>query len=292
MKIDYNELKKGGFLKQIQKDYYIMRLRTKGGNMTTEQLKGVTKLADKYGKGYVHFTTRQGVEIPYVHINQYENIKKEISELGLLTGTCGPRIRSVIACPGNEVCGYGLINAREIGSHLDEVFFGREVGKKTKLAISGCPNSCTKPQENDFGFVGAVNPKFEEEKCISCGICAKVCPSKAITMVEGKPILDEKKCIHEGNCIASCPTDAWITEKKGIHVYVGGKIGRFPQLGQLMLQFVPEEQVVVVGEAIIAAFSKLGQDGERIANTVNRVGLDMFREEVLKEVELRDEQSN
>lgn len=290
MTIDYNELKKGGFLKQIQKDYYVMRLRTKGGNMTTEQLATVIDLANKYGQGYVHFTTRQGVEIPHVHISNYDNIKSDIRDAGLLPGTCGPRIRSVLACPGDEICGYGLINARAIGNTLDEVFFGREVSKKTKLAIAGCPNSCTKPQENDFGFMGAVNPRFVEDKCISCGICAKVCPSKAIDMVDGKPILDSSLCIHEGNCIASCPTDAWEKERVGLHVFIGGKIGRFPQLGQLMLKFIPEDKVVEVGEAIVTVFDRLGQEGERIANTINRVGLEKFREEVIKEADLENEQ--
>lgn len=284
--IDYKELKKGGFIRQVKKDYYIMRLRTKGGNMTSEQIDAVSVLAKKYGRGYVHFTTRQGVEIPYIHINDYENIRREVEEFGLLRGACGPKIRSVIACPGEEVCSFGLINSRELGSHLDEVFFGREIRKKTKMAIAGCPNSCSKPQENDIGFIGAVEPEFVESDCTGCGVCEKVCPADALKMVDGKPVFDEDKCIHEGNCIASCPTDAWKTKRKGIHAYAGGKIGRFPQLGTKIVSFVPEDKLIDVAEAIVLAYNNLGEEGERIANTLNRVGKEEFVKEVEKGVNL------
>ena len=50
-------------------------------------------------------------------------------------------------------------------------------------------------------------------KCISCGICEKVCPNKAITMIErenGKkyPQVDYARCSFCGLCADSCPTKA------------------------------------------------------------------------------------
>jgi len=285
MTIDYNELKKGGFLRQKQKDNFIVRFRCLGGNLTAEQLRNIADLADKYGKGYVHVTTRQGAEIPWVHLDNYNEMKSEISQLGLTTGTCGPRIRTVVACPGSEICNFGLMNSRETALELDKEFFGREVPMKTKLAVSGCPNSCAKPQENDIGLVGAVEPVLDSEKCIGCGVCQKVCPNQAISMVDGNPVIDNAKCLYEGNCIASCPTDAWQETRRGYLLYAGGKIGRKPRLGQVIDKFIPAEQAVEAVKSVVKAFETLWQKGERIADTLDRVGVEAFQEEMHRDAQ-------
>ncbi|KNZ70575.1 nitrite and sulfite reductase 4Fe-4S region [Thermincola ferriacetica] len=279
MSVDYNELKKGGFLKQRQKDLFIVRFRSLAGNLTSEQLRHLADLADRYGQGYVHVTTRQGAEIPWVNINDYNEMKKEIMERGLNTGTCGPRIRTVVACPGMEVCQFGLMNCRETAIKLDRAFFCREVPIKTKIGVSGCPNSCAKPQENDIGFVGAIEPELDENKCISCGLCERVCPNRAIQMAEGKPVIDKSRCLLEGNCIFSCPSDAWQEKRRGYLLYAGGKIGRKPRLGQVIDKFIKEEEVEVAVERVLRAFTTLRRDRERIGDTVTRVGIAAFKAE-------------
>lgn len=61
--------------------------------------------------------------------------------------------------------------------------------------------------------------KYEIEKCISCGICAKVCPNRAIEMVDAPetqkdtysktyPKIDLGKCCFCRLCEDVCPTDA------------------------------------------------------------------------------------
>ncbi|MDR1405329.1 MAG: 4Fe-4S binding protein [Candidatus Methanoplasma sp.] len=61
-------------------------------------------------------------------------------------------------------------------------------------------------------------PVLEAAKCISCKKCEKVCPVKAVTMVEhgvnekGRPILypefNDDTCICCMNCVEDCPKDA------------------------------------------------------------------------------------
>ena len=50
MAVDYATLKKGGFMRQKQKNNFSLRLRTVGGHMSAEQLAKVAEVAEKYGK--------------------------------------------------------------------------------------------------------------------------------------------------------------------------------------------------------------------------------------------------
>ena len=75
MAVDYATLKKGGFMRQKQKNNFSLRLRTVGGHMSAEQLAKVAEVAEKYGEGYVHLTSRQGVEIPFIKLDQIEEVK-------------------------------------------------------------------------------------------------------------------------------------------------------------------------------------------------------------------------
>ncbi|MBF0384865.1 MAG: DUF362 domain-containing protein [Candidatus Omnitrophica bacterium] len=51
-----------------------------------------------------------------------------------------------------------------------------------------------------------VCPEVNEENCIGCGECVKICPANAIIIVSQKANVDGKKCIGCGNCAAVCPT--------------------------------------------------------------------------------------
>ncbi len=45
-------------------------------------------------------------------------------------------------------------------------------------------------------------------KCTGCGLCERVCPDKAIEMINGRPVWVQKKCQHCTACINRCPARA------------------------------------------------------------------------------------
>ena len=63
MAVDYATLKKGGFMRQKQKNHFSLRLSVVGGQVSASQLTAITKVAEKYGRGYIHLTSRQGIEM-------------------------------------------------------------------------------------------------------------------------------------------------------------------------------------------------------------------------------------
>lgn len=103
-KIDYAALKKGGFMRQKQKGFFSLRIQVVGGNLTAENIKAVADVAEKYGKGYVHMTSRQGIEIPFINFEDIEEVRAKLADGGVKPGVCGPRVRTVTACQGSEIC--------------------------------------------------------------------------------------------------------------------------------------------------------------------------------------------
>ena len=88
-KVDYAALKKGGYMRQKQKGYGSLRLAVTGGNLTAENIKKVAEVAEKYGRGYVHMTSRQGIEIPFIKVEELAEVKEELAKGGVGTGVCG-----------------------------------------------------------------------------------------------------------------------------------------------------------------------------------------------------------
>lgn len=280
-KIDESLLKSKGFLPQRQENMFSMRLKVVSGNLDVEKLRAIADAAEKYGSGYVHITSRQQIEVPFVKLEDAEAANKELEQQGISGGSIGKRVRAVVACQGDRVCKNGLINCESLASRIDEKYFGEAVPKKLKIAVTGCPSACVRPQENDFGVMGTVRPKTIEENCVGCKRCEKACKVGAIKVLDDKASIDTEKCILCGACIAACRKDALRAEKIGCTIFVGGKAGRQPMQGIKLLELADEEQLFSVLEKTFEYYIREGLDGERLGELIDRLGIDKYREEVL-----------
>lgn len=284
------ELRTGGIVKQRQKDYFILRTRIPGGYLKADTLEKYSTIAKKYGRDYVHVSTRQGIEIPWIHIKNIPKLLKNLKKLNILKGACGPRSRNLIACPGSSVCRFGLVDTEKLAKKLDSVAFGKDVPKKFKVAITGCLNSCAKPQENDLGFQAQGEPEVDLSKCISCTLCARVCEKvcsrgrrkPAIIMDKNKrPVYRKENCFFEVDCVRVCPVNAWKVKNVGFAVYIGGKVGRFPKFGVKIAEFVKEKQIPKIIKNTIRCYNKIAKKGERFGEALERQDLEKIKDEIL-----------
>ena len=282
--IDLNALKAGGFIMQRQANLFSLRLKVPVGNITAEQLLKVAEIARRYGQGYLHLTLRQGIEIPFIRLDDFNAVSGELATVGLGLGACGARVRVVTACQGIATCTDALGDTHSLARRLDACLYGRAgLPHKFKMGVTGCPNACAKPQENDLGFMAVVEPLLDESdghECTACSLCVDLCPGKAIRLVDGKPVIDRSKCFHDGRCVLNCPIGSWRAGRQGWNAYVGGKWGRQPQLGVLFAEFLVEDEAVALAERTLAAYCRLANRGERLGSLINRMGLAPFREAV------------
>ena len=244
MAVDYSTLKKGGFMRQKQKNCFSLRLAVVGGNLTAENLKTIAEVADKYGDGHVHLTSRQSVEIPFIKLDDIDAVKEDLAKGGCKPGVCGPRVRTITSCQGNQICPSGNIDTYDIAKKLDERYFARELPHKFKFGVTGCQNNCLKAEENDVGIKGAT------------------------------------KCNYCGRCVKACPTDAW-DAKSGYLVSFGGLFGNRIHKGEEILPVIEsEEDLFRVTDAAIQFFDDNANPSERFRFTIERVGEDKFIEKM------------
>jgi anaerobic sulfite reductase subunit C len=281
VKPDY---KRYGFIPQRQQGQLIMRLRNQAGDMTSEGLHKLADLAEKFGNGQVHMTLRQGVEIPGVREERFEEALQAIADAGLLPAVCGLRVRPVVSCPGNATCPYGLMNTKTLAKTLDEQFVGRDVPAKTKFAISGCANACTKPQGHDIGFRGAVEPLLDQELCITCGACVKRCPAKAMTIENKTLTINYDTCLSCGVCTRICPKQALKVGQSGYHIFIGGKGGRYANEAALLTTFVPEDKIISYLEAILKAYQEMADKGQRLSAVLLKNGIEAIKNNVAEKL--------
>ncbi|MDP3791698.1 MAG: hypothetical protein Q8R38_06615 [Candidatus Omnitrophota bacterium] len=158
--IDYDGLKKRGFLRQKQDGFFVLRAKMPHGVYSPDNLLKINEIAAKYGRGIIHATTRQGLEIPFIKFEDIERVEKEIRAAGIETGTSGPRLRTTTTCPGNNWCKSGLINTFSLYDRIENelgIKCAMDLPHKFKIVISGCTNTCTRPQTSEIGIHGQVD---------------------------------------------------------------------------------------------------------------------------------------
>ena len=282
MATDYATLKKGGFMKQKQKDHFSLRLSVVGGQVSTEQLVAITEVANKYGHGYIHLTSRQGIEIPYIKLEDIDEVKDALEKGGAKPGVCGPRVRTITACQGSAVCPNGCIETEELAQELNDRYFGKELPHKFKFGITGCQNNCLKAEENDLGVKGGVKIEWVESACISCGVCEKACREGAIQIKDGKVEINQDKCNYCGRRAFSCPTDAYKTTP-GYLISFGGLFGNKINKGEEIVPFVEDKETLFrICDAALKFFEDNAKPSERFKFTIDRIGRDKLDEVIWK----------
>ncbi|MEE9451384.1 MAG: nitrite/sulfite reductase, partial [Gammaproteobacteria bacterium] len=106
--ISTNEIgmfKWSGIYHQLQKGYFMMRVRIPGGLVTAEQLHRAGELAELYGQNELCITTRQTLQYHWLRKEDIYKVIESLQETGIsTTNCCGDVVRNVTTCYLQGVC--------------------------------------------------------------------------------------------------------------------------------------------------------------------------------------------
>ena len=269
-----------GFLLNRGTECFSGRLVAPAGIYTPEMLSAIAECAAVFGCGKVIFTARLNAEIVGIPFDKIPAAEAFMAERGLSFGGTGAKIRPVVACKGTT-CVYGNIDTHAIAQTVHDTFYigmrDVKLPHKFKIGVGGCPNSCMKPSLNDVGVEGCKTFTFDGDLCHGCASCAvaKACPSKAVTVIDGKAVTDESKCTKCGVCIGKCPFGAVPKEaQSACRIYVGGTWGKKQRMGTRLSDIYAVEEIPAIIEGVILWYKENGVAGERLGAAIDRIGID------------------
>src|SRR2546427_835097 len=155
-------LKMHGVCAQGQPGVFMIRVRT-GGRVEADAARGLARLADDYGRGWLHLTTRQQVELHHASARNVTTVLRGVRRLGLTTrSVCGHTMRGVMSCPD---AGVGLEEPfdchPDARATADSILartpaLDTRMPQRINIAFGGCPTCREHARTNDLAFVSLV----------------------------------------------------------------------------------------------------------------------------------------
>ena len=121
----------------------MQRIKIPYGRMTAEQLDVLSDLAEEYSDSILHITTRQDIQLHFIHIEDTPDIHRRLAAVGITTReACGNSVRNVTACQFAGVCNTESFDVAPYAHAMTEFLLGhpdvQDFGRKFKIAFSGC----------------------------------------------------------------------------------------------------------------------------------------------------------
>ncbi len=145
-----------GLYYQLDHTSHMQRIKIPGGLLSADQLDVLADIADKYGRGIAHVTTRQDIQIHWVPVEQIIDMYEELLAVDITTrGACADSVRNVTGCPYAGVSPHEPFDVAPYVMAVHEYFLFNPLNltlpRKFKIAVEGCPEDCAQIPVNDIG---------------------------------------------------------------------------------------------------------------------------------------------
>lgn len=142
---------KGAILQRDKKTYAIVP-RTPVGLVTPDVLEALARVGRKFEVPVMKITSGQRIALVGLEEEQVDQVWDDLKmDIGPAVGLC---VHYVQACPGTEVCKFGIRDSLGFGLELEDMFVGREMPAKLKVGVSGCTMCCAESYVRDIGLIG------------------------------------------------------------------------------------------------------------------------------------------
>ncbi len=295
------------------REFHTLRVMPPAGmHYTTDILRQLAEIWDRYGSGLVAFHGQSG-DIMFQGCRS-ENIQPafdEINELGFDLGGAGPSVRTAMSCVGSSRCEHSCFNEahahREVLNNFTDDLHRPALPYKFKFKFSGCPNDCMNAiQRADMAVIGTwrddIRIKQDEvaefvrtkgRGYVVDNVITR-CPTRCMRLEDDDTLsIDNKNCVRCMHCINVMTKALSPGKDRGVTVLVGGKrtlkIGDL--FGSVIVPFMPLESdedyetLIELASDIIDFWAENGLEHERCGEMIERIGLSNFLEGIGREVD-------
>ncbi|MDR1976644.1 MAG: sulfurtransferase TusA family protein [Campylobacteraceae bacterium] len=230
-----------GIYEQREPNTYMVRVKLAGGVITPKQLLRLSNLSQTYANSVLHVTTRGGVQLHYVKIEDFLQVIEVLHEIGLTgRGGGGNTVRNITADP-------------YAGIAKDEVFDVTPHALALTSKMLEKKDSYSLPRKYKIAFSGSAADRGGAT-FIDVGFIAKV---------------------QNG--------------KKGFRVFVAGGMGAKSRVGHPFIDFLPENEIFLLSQAIKEVFDEKGnrknKHNARLRFLFEELGEEEFRRLVEAKIE-------
>jgi len=278
---------------------------------TTDYVREICEIADKYCDGYVRWTTRNNVEF---HVTDEEKLRALIEDLKsrkhpggsykFPIGGTGASVTNIVHTQGWIHCHTPATDAsgvvKAIMDELFEYFGSHKLPAQVRIALACCLNMCGAVHCSDIAVVGIHRkpPMVEDdrlEKVCEIPLVIAACPVGAIkpaTVEIGgekrKTVrVNAERCMFCGNCYTMCPAMPIADgQGDGLALVVGGKVSNRitpPKFSKVVIPYIPNEPprwptAVKWIKKILEVYSQHARKYERVGDWIERIGWEKFFE--------------
>ncbi len=150
-----------GIYGQRQEGVQMIRIKLPYGKVSSEQLKRITEVSDKYSTGRLHITTRQDIQIHYVSLDKTPELWADLAKDDItLREACGNTVRNITA---SELAGVDVEEPFDVSPYAHGLFqyllrnpICQEMGRKFKISFSSSEKDTALSYLHDLGFIPKI----------------------------------------------------------------------------------------------------------------------------------------
>ena len=160
-------LQNGAYGSRMQSDFSMIRIKIPSGIIDPEQLEKIAFLSDAFSIGSAHVSTRQNIQLHWVHLDDVSEVMRGLVQVGITTReACGNTIRNVICSHFAGVCINEAFDATPYANAVAKFFLrnplNQNLPRKFKFNFACCEKHSL-VRIADIGLVPMVKKINEEE---------------------------------------------------------------------------------------------------------------------------------
>jgi len=124
------------------------------GRLSSDQMRGIARIARDYGDGDIRLTVWQNLLIAGVAAERIADVEASLAALGLSTSATSIRA-GLVACTGNSGCRLAMADTKRHAEAIAQWCEARvPLDTPLNIHLTGCPNSCAQHYIGDIGLLG------------------------------------------------------------------------------------------------------------------------------------------